>query len=167
MKTFARTAALALAGVLVAASLAFAAAADTVPTKITSQKTVYDESGKTVVFTGDVLVTRPDMKIWSDKMTVHLTPSNTPDTPGTIRKIVATGNVRLKREGKTGTCRKAVYTAEDGLLTLTGKPVLKDGENSIAGKIIRLWLKDNRSEVESGDAPVEAIFFTPADGGGK
>lgn len=167
MKTFARKATLAIAGVLISASMAFAAGADTVPTKITSQKTIYDQDGKTVVFTGDVLVTRPDMKIWSDRMTVILKPSGEKEKPGTISRIKAEGNVRLEREGKTGKCTTAVYEADKGLLTLTGKPVLNDGDNSISGKIIRLWLKDNRSEVEGGNKPVEAFFFTPAGKGDK
>nr|WP_167940969.1 LptA/OstA family protein [Desulfobaculum xiamenense] len=138
-----------------------------VPTKITSQKTVYDQDGRTVVFRGDVLVVRPDMKIWADVMTVRLDASAKQGQPGTISRIEATGNVRLEREGKKGQCAKAVYDAAKGLLTLSGDPRLADGDNSISGKVIRLWLKDNRSEVEGGDKPVEAIFFTPGAEAGK
>lgn len=146
------------------------AAEQGVKTTITSQKTVYDQSGSKVVFSGSVKVVRPDMTIWSDNMTVFLKPTDkkaaatSGPQAGAVSKIVAVGNVRLVREGKKGFCGKAVYNADESLVTMTVKPRLEDGDNSIAGKTIKLWLTDNRSEVVGGNEPVEAIFFTPKEG---
>ena len=45
---------------------------------------------------------------------------------------------------------------------MEGDPTLKDGPNIIKGEVIKLYLKDNRSEVLGGkDKRVEALFFTP------
>jgi len=143
------------------------------PTKITSDKMHYDPSGKQVVFTGNVRVEHAEFLLFADTITVFFpqTPGRDKvDTgllaadPGRIERIIARGNVRLEREGKTGRCEKAVYLVEQGLLTMEGNPVLQDGENKISGKVVKFYLKDNRSEVEGGDNQrVEALFFTPKD----
>lgn len=158
--------ALALVG-LFAASHAAHAADKQVPTKITSESMRYSQDGGSVVFEGKVFVNRPDMRIWARKLTVYFAEggkkSATPGDTGEIEKIVAQGSVRLEREGKQGTCDKATYQVGPGVLVMEGDPQLADGDNSITGRVIRLYLKDNRSEVEGGGGKqVEAIFMTPA-----
>ncbi|BBD07571.1 LptA/OstA family protein [Desulfovibrio ferrophilus] len=156
------------------ASIAFAKD-DKIPTKITSDRMVYESGGSQVTFTGNVHVTRPDMQIWSQKMIVHLKQTTKKagaaaaplgGDPGEIEKIVALKKVRMLREGKEGFCGKATYMVEKDLLVMEEWPRLVDGKNTIQGKIIRLYLKENRSEVEgTGNTQVEAIFFTPKDAG--
>jgi len=143
-------------------------------TKITSDKMHYDPSGKQVIFTGKVRVEHTDFLLFSDTITVFFprTPSRggvdaslLATDPGRIEKIIAKGNVRIEREGKTGQCQKAVYLVQQGLLTMEGNPVLQDGKNKISGKTVKFYLKDNRSEVEGGkDKRVEALFFSPKSG---
>jgi lipopolysaccharide export system protein LptA len=70
--------------------------------------------------------------------------------------------VRLEREGRVGTCARAVFDMEQQLITMEGDPVLEDGKNRISGKVIRFHLADNRSEViGDGNERVKATFFTP------
>ncbi|MCK9241484.1 LptA/OstA family protein [Desulfocurvus sp.] len=139
-----------------------------VPTKITSEKVRYEQDGRVVIFLGKVFVQRPDMTIRSRKLTVHLAQGASgaapgrPAGPGEVERIVAEGDVELEREGRQGTCATATYHVQKGLLVMEGEPRLTDGDNQITGRIIRLYLKDNRSEVEGGpDRQVEAIFMTP------
>jgi len=87
-------------------------------------------------FLNNVLVERPDSKIYSDKMDVYFIPSNKPETkdsgkstsPGVmgskIDKIIASGNVRVVRGENTSFSQEAIYTAQDKKLTLTGRPQL-------------------------------------------
>jgi lipopolysaccharide export system protein LptA len=150
-------------------------AAPTVPVKITSDNMRYTQKGDQVVFSGSVHVIRENIEMWSDTLTVLLEKKQggesagaTPaDQQGSIRKIVAQGNVRLKSDrDRSGTCAKATYDAKSELLTLEGEPVLMEGANKIQGEVIKLYLKENRSEVLGGKQRVEAIFNTPADAPG-
>ena len=150
-------------------------AAQTVPVKITSDNMRYSQKGDQVVFSGTVHVIRENIEMWSDTLTVLLEKEQgkesagaTPmDQQGSIRKIIAQGNVRLKSDNnRSGSCAKATYDAKSELLTLEGDPVLMEGANKIQGEVIKLYLKENRSEVLGGKQRVEAIFNTPAGGPG-
>ncbi|MDY7000497.1 MAG: LptA/OstA family protein [Thermodesulfobacteriota bacterium] len=156
-------------------SVAHAQGTGLTSTKITSDKMHYDPSGKQVIFTGKVRVEHTDFLLFADTITVffprtpnqgHADADLLATDPGKIEKIIARGNVRIEREGKTGQCKKAVYLVRQGLLTMEGNPVLQDGKNKISGKTVKFYLKDNRSEVEGGkDQRVEALFFSPKGGG--
>ncbi|MEZ0576357.1 LptA/OstA family protein [Halodesulfovibrio aestuarii] len=140
--------------------------------KVTSEKMTYSADGQTVVFIKNVVVKHPQADIWANKVTVYLQDDkNAPKSenvggmnPGKIERIVAQGNVRIKMEkGRRGTCDTATYTLNDELLVMTGSPKLSEGKNTIAGNIIKFWVKENRSEVlGSTNQPVEAIFSAPS-----
>ncbi len=147
-----------------------AAPAD-VPVKITSDTMTYTQKGDQVVFTGSVYVIRQDIQLWSDTLTVLLEKTegsgnatrSVADEQGSIKKIIARGNVRIKADqGRTGTCGKATYEADKDLLTMEDNPVLMEGANKIQGEVIKLYIKESRSEVLGGKGRVEAIFNTPA-----
>lgn len=146
------------------------------PTKIESDSMRYDQTAGTVVFTGKVHVKRPDFALWSDSLTVHFAPQDqakaqekaqgqaggVPSEAGRIEKIVAKGAVRIEREGKVGTCETATYLVQQGLFSMEGNPVLQDGANTVTGQVVKLYFKDNRSEVLGGEGKrVEATFSTP------
>ncbi len=153
--------------------LAFASpvwAAETVPVKITSDSMQYTQKGDQVVFSGSVYVIRQEIELWSDTLTVLLekkpgagnATQTMADQQGSIKKIIALGNVRIKAEkGRSGTCGKATYEAASDLLTLEDNPILMEGQNKIQGEVIKLYIKENRSEVIGGKKRVEAIFNTP------
>lgn len=147
-----------------------APAADDV--KVTSEKMTYSADGQTVVFTGNVVVKHPEADMWANKVTVYLQSDKNAKksettgnevSPGKIEKIVSEGNVRIKMEqDRRGTCDVATYTLKDELLVMTGSPQLSEGKNTIAGNVIKFWVKENRSEVlGSSNQPVEAIFSAP------
>ncbi len=144
-------------------------AAQEVPVKITSDTMTYSQKGDQVVFKGSVYVIRQDIELWSDVLTVLLEKKEGPknatqsvvDEQGSIKKIIAQGNVRIKADkGRTGTCGKATYEAGKDLLIMEDDPMLMEGSNKIQGEIIKLYIKENRSEVLGGKGRVEAIFNT-------
>jgi len=147
-------------------------AAQDVPVKITSDTMTYTQKGDQVVFKGSVYVIRQDIELWSDTLTVFLEKKESSknatqsvvDEQGSIKKIIAQGNVRIKADkGRTGTCGKATYEADKDLLTMENNPILMEGSNKIQGEVIRLYIKENRSEVIGGKGRVEAIFNTKGD----
>jgi lipopolysaccharide export system protein LptA len=157
--------------VLLAPSLAGAAEqGGQVATDITSERMTYLQQGQKVIFEGKVQVTRPDFRLTSERLTVFFsqgkeqakTEGALPVGAGEIRRIEAEGQVRLEREGRVGTCARAIFDMEQQLITMEGDPILEDGKNRISGKVIRFHLADNRSEV-IGDKNerVKATFFTP------
>jgi LPS export ABC transporter protein LptC len=94
----------------------------------------YDKNIAT--FLNNVLVERPDSKIYSDKMDVFFIPSNKAKPAGQdkgvmpgvmgskIDKIIASGNVKVVRGENTSFSQEAIYSAADKKLTLIGRPQL-------------------------------------------
>jgi lipopolysaccharide export system protein LptA len=159
------------AWMLISAPAAVAAAESAqVPTDITSERMTYLQQGQKVIFEGRVKVIRPDFHLTSDRLTVFFQPAqgqaegNGTLAAGTgdIKRIEAQGSVSLVKDGRTGTCSRAVFDMEKQLITMEGDPVIQDGKNRISGTLIRFHLADNRSEVigDKGER-VKATFFTP------
>lgn len=149
---------------------AFAWAEQQVPVKITSDTMRYSQNNDEVVFSGSVHVIRLDVELWSNTLTVLLEKQKTARQStdplaaqqGSIKKIIAKGDVRIKAENnRSGTCGRATYEAASEILTLEDTPVLREGRNTIQGEVIKLYLRENRSEVIGGKNRVEAIFITP------
>lgn len=139
-----------------------------VPTTINSRRMDYDANANTVLFTGDVHVKRPDFELWADKMTVYLEKSGngavsedmaTGMQGGEIDHIVAENNVRLKSQGREGSCSKATYYAKDDRFVMQGSPKLWDNKQStITGGTIIHHLGSNKSEVLSNAG---VTFYAP------
>jgi lipopolysaccharide export system protein LptA len=137
------------------------------PMIITSRTLELDDELKTVTFTGSVNAKNTDFLIKCRKMVLyyHKTQSaskKTPETGNKIDKIVATDNVRIIRaQGGEATAQKAVYYQKDDRIVLTGNPVIKQGKSFVEGERITLYLKENRSIVESNHKKrVKAIIFS-------
>lgn len=157
---------------LILAWTSLAWAAPSVPVKISSNSMQYSQKADQVVFSGAVHVTRLDIELWSDTLTVILDKKQGSgnstaagfDEQGAINKIIAQGNVRIKADkGRSGNCGKATYDAKSEVLTMEDNPILMEGANKIQGEVIKLFIKENRSEVVGGKKRVEAIFITPPD----
>ena len=142
-----------------------------VETRITSDQLTYAAENQRVVFDRNVHVVRPDFELWAERITVYLKPpknggpkeekGSMPSgmAAGDVDRIVAERNVRMKSENRTGTCAKATYTMDTGVLLMEGDPRLTDGENTVTGETIKYFTEENRSEVLGGTKKrVEAVF---------
>ncbi len=82
------------------------------------------------IFNNNVKVEKSDLIIYSDRMQVYFTPKqqNNASVQGaavissSLNKITALGNVRIIRGENISYSQKAIYTAVDKKITLTGKP---------------------------------------------
>ena len=135
------------------------------PMVIKSKTLEADDNKKKVTFEGDVEAKRDDFTVFCRQLVVlYEKPSEQKETEkvsARIDKIIATGGVRIIRaEGGVATGEKAVFHQKDEKLVLTGKPVVKQGEDFVEGDVITLFLKENRSVVESaGNKKVRAVIF--------
>ena len=143
------------------------------PVRITSDKMVYNQAENSVVFLGNVHGTHTDMAIWAERITAYFTDKKKPKEPkqekgpegdlgDKIERIVADGNVRLVANKNEGACALLTYTVNEGVIRMDGNPILREGQNTIRGDVIKFYIRENRSEVLSGTQHrVEAIFQSP------
>lgn len=134
-----------------------------IPVKITSDRMVYDESGKVVSFVGNVVAEHGKLTLWANKLSAYFS-NKGGDKLGadSVDRIIAEGNVRAKKDSTEGSCGKLTYFVEPQLLKMEQDPILQDGPNSLTGEVIKFHIRDNRSEVEGGKGQrVKAIFMTP------
>ncbi len=135
------------------------------PIIIKSNSLQIDNKRQVVTFTGEVNASQDIFVLDCDKMFVfYENPPGQKEVEGgetKIDRIVATGNVRIKRTlGGIATAEKAVYYQKEEKMVLTGKPIVRQGKNSVEGERITLFLKESRSVVEgSKDKKVKAVIF--------
>lgn len=146
-----------------------------VPTNIKASSMQYDANKLTVTFNGNVRVRRPDFDMDADKLTIFFKPEPKKESPsagshefgsgmgaGDIERMVATGNVHIVKDGRTGDAANVTYHMEQGLLVMEGNPILREDKNTIRGTTIKFYTQENRSEVVgSSKAPVEVVFSVP------
>jgi len=140
-----------------------------IPTTITSQKMTVRNQANQAIFEGSVVLTRGPLIVKSDKMIVYFQGKNNSDQKGngheqnetsgtvsspsnrSIEKVEATGHVKITQDSGTATCQKAVYIHAEEKIILTGDPVAWEKGTRVTGKIITIYLKEERSVVE-GDS---------------
>jgi lipopolysaccharide export system protein LptA len=123
---------------------------------IKSQSLEVDNEKRIVVFSGQVDATREDMRINCEKMIIYYIDQSANKESGKtdvrIDKIVATGKVKISRpDGGLAMSEKAVYYENDEKVVLTGRPVVKQGNDFVEGSRITLYLKEKRSTVEGSE----------------
>jgi lipopolysaccharide export system protein LptA len=150
-----------------------------VTTTITSKKmTVRNQDGQ-AVFEGSVVLTKGTLTVYSDKMVVSFhsqsndrAKSSADERTGrdaaksagpaksadvvpavsnrSVRRIEATGHVKIEKENGNATCQKAVYFSDDDKIILTGDPVAWEKGTRVSGRQITMYLAEDRSVVEGG-----------------
>jgi lipopolysaccharide export system protein LptA len=138
-----------------------------IPTVIKSDSLEIDNKRKLVSFAGNVEATHGDVVIRCSNMLVHYRDAGTQKGKTAvdqnslrIDRIVAKGEVRVTRpEGGEATAEEAVYYQDTEKIVLTGKPLVKQGEDFVEGGVITLFLREDRSLVEgANDQKVRAVL---------
>ncbi len=111
--------------------------------------------------TGDQINTKPKQGAGQDKGVR----SGAADTPvlsnQSISLVEATGRVRIERSDGRATSKKAIYYADEEKIVLTGDPVAWQKGTRVTGKIITMYLAEERSVVEGGSR----VMIEPEAGG--
>lgn len=130
------------------------------PVHITADKLTYDDKQRTVSFSGNVEAEHEGMQLWAETLTAYFAKTGKPGEE--IDRIVAAGGVRMKRQTTEGRSDTVTYFVKDSVLRMEGQPQIQDGKNTVTGRVIKFYVKENRSEVEGGNGKrVEAILFAP------
>lgn len=162
------------------------------PVQIDSDSLELDYKSSNVTYRGHVQVTQGDVTLTSDRLSISYDPEAVKRTdkpaagaakpaegvvktamPGgdadRIKEIIAEGNVRIRQGTKTAEGRRAVFDQAKQTFTLSEGAVLHDGPNQVAGERVIVYLKEERSVVESGsNTRVKAVLYPGKDEeGGK
>jgi lipopolysaccharide export system protein LptA len=135
------------------------------PLVIKSKCLEVDNEQKVVTFEGEVNAVTEDFVLDCQKMLVYYDNLPTPDNAGRVKtkitQIIAMGQVKINRaNGGMATAEKAVYNQNNEEVILTGNPMVKQGDDFVEGDRITVYIKENRSVVESSeDNKVRAIIF--------
>ncbi len=129
--------------------------AEDAPIHIEANRMTSTEKSNSVVFTGDVDAKQGDVRIRSDKMTVHYTPKKKSKkgqkaASQQVEKLICIGNVEITRAEWLGTSKKMVYLSRERQVILTDNAKAWQGQNMVSGDKIIYYLDEGRSEVVGG-----------------
>ncbi len=136
-----------------------------VPLHVTSDTMVAEKNASIIEFSGNVAARRARETIHADSIKIYFSEEteengNAEADRPQIEKMVASGNVHYTSGKREAFADKAVYTAADKILVLTGdRPKVKTGDSYVTGNKITLYQDSDRVVVEgSGDRKVNALF---------
>jgi lipopolysaccharide transport protein LptA len=137
------------------------------PIIITAEQLESDNKAKFAEFIGDVKATQADFVITSDKLRIYykgelLNTEKKGNDEEVLKKIVATGNVKVTSDQYIAKTEKLEYDTASMTIILTGEnSTVIDGKNSITGSKIILYQKDGRVKVlGSKNKRIKAEFFS-------
>ena len=131
------------------------------PVEIVSDRMEAFNEKKMIVFSGNAVATKGDVKIKTDQLYIYYKKANDKkaktakqdiETAGDLEKIEAKGNVVITQKEVSATGSQAIYYEEGARIVLSGNPVLREGKNLIKGCRVIFYLNENRGKVESCDS---------------
>ncbi|UCH22437.1 MAG: lipopolysaccharide transport periplasmic protein LptA [Deltaproteobacteria bacterium] len=131
---------------------------------ITADKLVSDNDTQSAEFMGNVKATQGTTVITADRLKIYYSVPEKTDRPiageEAIQKIIASGKVSIRFGDILAKTKQAVYTKETRTIVLTGpNSTIEDGNNSIAGSTITLYMDGKSIRVSSGQRNrVNAVF---------
>ncbi len=141
------------------------------PVDISSNSLDADDKAGVFIFRGDVVAKQDNATIYSDQLEVYYT--QTPEqnkeigaadnNNRSIQKIVASGAVRIVQNERIATGERAEYIYANSAVILTGSPKVIQGDNTVSGEKITVYLNDERSVVEGGAQKRVNATFVPGD----
>jgi lipopolysaccharide export system protein LptA len=139
------------------------------PLVIKSNKLEIDNAKKTVTFSGNVDASKDDWVINCQNMILfyndQAAKSEAQGEKPRVDKIIARGDVRIRQsDGGMASAEEATYYQADERVVLTGKPMVKQGDDFVEGAKITLFLKENRSVVEGTEENKVRAVIAPRSG---
>ncbi|MCD6533806.1 MAG: tetratricopeptide repeat protein [Deltaproteobacteria bacterium] len=127
------------------------------PLEIISDWTEADRQSGTISFGGRVIAKQKDMVLYADKVVNYFDMQSQK-----LIKAVAVGNVKLNQADKFVTCERAELIQAERKVTLTGNPIMWQGENRVTGERIVIYLNESQAEVFGGEAGKAKVKIIPA-----
>jgi len=125
------------------------------PIYITSDWMEVDQKKSTITYKGRVVTIQADMTMRSETLTAYYEPEMKQ-----MQQIVAEGKVSAVQGNRTATGEKAVFDDKTKTVTLTGNPVMRQGNSQVSGNKVIYFTEQDRAVAE-GDSKirVQATIF--------
>jgi lipopolysaccharide export system protein LptA len=125
------------------------------PIYITADWMEVDQKKNTITYKGRVVTVQADMTMRSNTLTAYYDPEMKQ-----MSQIVAEGKVQATQGNRVATGDKAVFDDKAKTVTLTGEPVMRQGNSQVSGTRIIYYLDQDRAVAEGKDpSRVRATIF--------
>jgi lipopolysaccharide export system protein LptA len=125
------------------------------PIYITADWMEVDQVKSTIIYKGRVVAVQSDMTMRSDVLTAYYDPEMKQ-----MKQIVLDGKVNATQGARVATGDRAVFDDKAKTVTLTGNPVMRQGNNQVSGAKVVYFIEQDRAMVESdGKVRVSATIF--------
>ncbi len=114
------------------------------PIVITSEKLTADNKTNTALFENSVIARTSNMTIFADRMLVYSDKGS-----GDVKRIDASGNVRLIRDKRVITSKEATYYADSEIIIFTGTPKAVEDNNVISGEKMTYYINEDRFLIDN------------------
>jgi len=125
------------------------------PIYITSDWMEVDQKKNTVTYKGRVVTIQADMTMRSETLTAYYEPEMKQ-----MKQIIAEGKVSAVQGNRIATGEKAVFDDKAKTVTLTGNPMMRQGNSQVSGTKVIYFTEQDRAVAE-GDSKirVQATIF--------
>jgi lipopolysaccharide export system protein LptA len=125
------------------------------PIFITADWMEVDQKQNTITYKGRVVTVQAEMTMRSETLTAHIDPETKQ-----MKQIIAEGKVNATQGNRVATGQKAVFDDQAKTVTLTGSPVMRQGNSQVSGVKIVYFIEQDKSIVEGDDKMrVQATVF--------
>lgn len=126
------------------------------PIIITSDRMEVDRQKNILVYVGQVVAVQGDVTLRSDKLTTYFDPDLQQ-----IKQAIAEGKlVQMTQGDRIATGTKAIFDGVAQSITMTGNPVMRQGNSEVSGERIIYFMTEDRAVVESGkNQRVKGMIF--------
>jgi|APPan5920702963_1055757.scaffolds.fasta_scaffold00061_5 lipopolysaccharide export system protein LptA len=125
------------------------------PIYITSDWMEVDQKNNTITYKGRVVTIQADMTMRSETLTAYYDPEMKQ-----MKQIVAEGKVNAVQGNRVATGEKAVFDDKAKTVTLTGNPVMRQGNSQVSGIRVIYFTEQDRATAEGDDKiRVRATIF--------
>jgi lipopolysaccharide export system protein LptA len=125
------------------------------PIYITADWMEVDQKKNTISYKGRVVTIQNDMTMRSETLTAYYDPEMKQ-----MKQIVAEGKVNATQGNRVATGDKAVFDDKAKTVTLTGSPVMRQGNSQVSGVKVVYYVEQDKAIAEGdGNVRVQATIF--------
>jgi lipopolysaccharide export system protein LptA len=116
------------------------------PIEITADRVSADSVRNSVTFEGNVVAQQGDVTMYSNRLWAEYSKE-----AGAIERIEAEGAVRFVQAGREARAPRATFYNFLQQVVLSGGADLREGENTLQGEMVTIYIRENRSVVTGGE----------------
>lgn len=127
--------------------------------EVSGDSFVVDEAKSQSVFSGNVVVSHPSVKVWASQVEVQYGAGG----PSDIKSFVARGAVKLETREQTATGDLAVFDPRTQILTLSGNVKVTNATGTVDAPQLTVDIKNNTSTFTGSKSGgrVTGVFTAP------